>query len=136
MGRGSSHPVSVRVDKWLWCVRVYKTRASANEACASGRVRVNDDTAKPATKVKLGDVVTVRRKDRTVIIEVAAVLEKRVGAQLAAEAVIDKSPPVPDRIGPGKPVLDAQVGRRERGAGRPTKRDRREIEKFRRSRDD
>ncbi len=126
--------MSVRLDKWLWCVRIYKTRASANEACATGRVRVNDESAKPATKLKLGDSVTVRRKDRTVIVEVLQLLEKRVGAALAAEAVIDKSPPAPERTRPGKAVFDAQDGHRERGAGRPTKRDRREIEKFRRSR--
>jgi ribosome-associated heat shock protein Hsp15 len=124
--------VSVRVDKWLWCVRVYKTRASANDACRNGRVRINDEAAKPASKVKVGDTVTVRRKDRMVIVEVVQLLEKRVGAALVPEALIDKSPPVPTVAKSGDILLDTQVAQRDRGSGRPTKRDRRNIEKFRR----
>lgn len=124
--------MSVRLDKWLWCVRIYKTRASANDACTNGRVRVNDEPAKPATKLRIGDTVTVRRKDRTVIVEVVQLLEKRVGAALVPDALIDKSPPVPTVAKSGEIVLDTQVARRDRGSGRPTKRDRRNIEKFRR----
>jgi ribosome-associated heat shock protein Hsp15 len=124
--------VSVRVDKWLWCVRVYKTRASANDACTNGRVRINDEAAKPASKVKVGDTITVRRKDRTVIVEVVQLLEKRVGAALVPDALIDKSPPVPTVAKSGDILLDTQVAQRDRGSGRPTKRDRRNIEKFRR----
>lgn len=132
MGSGQADPVTVRIDKWLWCTRIFKTRASANDACSTGRVRLNDEPAKPASKVKVGDTIVVRRKDRTVIVEVVQLLEKRVGAALASEAIIDKSPPMPVRPRRGEVVLDPQVARRERGMGRPTKRDRREIEKFRR----
>ena len=132
MGRRPADSLTVRIDKWLWCTRVFKTRASANDACSTGRVRLNDEPAKPASKVKIGDTISVRRKDRTVIVEVVQLLEKRVGAALAAEAMTDKSPPAPERPRRGEVVLDAQVARRERGTGRPTKRDRREIEKFRR----
>lgn len=118
----------VRVDKWLWAVRVYKTRSAAHDACSSGRVAVNDEQAKPATKVKLGDLVTARRRDRTVVYEVVALIEKRVGAARAAECVNDVSPPVPQRpsgltIGP--------AGVRARGEGRPTKRDRRKLDRLR-----
>jgi ribosome-associated heat shock protein Hsp15 len=119
--------VTVRVDKWLWAVRVFKSRAAANEACAANRVTVNGEVAKPATKVKVGDRIEARRRDRVVIYEVVQLLEKRVGAGLVPDAVVDHSPPLPEVSGPEGPVM----GRRERGAGRPTKRDRREIERLR-----
>ncbi len=125
--------MAVRVDKWLWAVRVYKSRSGANDACASGRVRVNGDVAKPATKLKVGDRVEIRRRDRTLILDVEQLLEKRVSAALAADAYGDQSPPPPVRPGKAGPedVLIEQA-RRERGAGRPTKRDRRQMEKMKR----
>ncbi len=118
---------SVRVDRWLWAVRAFKTRAQANDACSRGRVRVNGDVCKPATKLKLGDRVEARRKDRVLVYEVAQLLEKRVGAALAAEAVVDHSPPVE------LPTYGtiAASGQRDRGAGRPTKRERRKIQALR-----
>ncbi len=119
--------MAVRVDKWLWAVRVYKSRAMANEACASNRVLVNDETAKPATKVKVGDTVEARRKDRTIIYRVVQPLEKRVGASLVPDAVEDLSPPAPTRTA----AEEAMAGVRERGSGRPTKRDRRRIQDLR-----
>lgn len=120
----------VRVDKWLWAVRVFKTRSAANEACTSGRVSVNDETVKPATKVKVGDVVTARRRDRLVVYEVRGLLEKRVSAAAAAEHVNDLSPPAPTRTG-GPDGVAALAGHRERGEGRPTKRDRRRLDQLR-----
>jgi ribosome-associated heat shock protein Hsp15 len=118
----------VRVDKWLWSVRVYKSRTQATDACASGRVLVNDAVAKPATRVDAGDVVSVSRRDRLVIHEVVEPIEKRVSAKRAAECVVDRSPAV-DRPSRGPTAVFA---RRDAGAGRPTKRDRREIERLRR----
>ncbi|MEM7338892.1 MAG: S4 domain-containing protein [Actinomycetota bacterium] len=119
----------VRVDKWLWAVRAYKTRSAANEACSSGRVLVNGDVAKPATKVVIGDEVTARRRERTIVYGVVQLLEKRVSAAKAAEAVDDRSPVVvkPDRLDPGM----VPSGTRGRGEGRPTKRDRRRLDEFR-----
>lgn len=123
--------MAVRVDKWLWAVRVYKTRSQANDACSAGRVRVNDEVAKPATKIAIGDVVETRRKERTIIYQVVQPLEKRVSAVLAKEAVEDLSPPAEK-----SDVLDPMFApplyaKRERGAGRPTKRDRRELDRIR-----
>ncbi len=119
----------VRVDKWLWAVRVYKTRSAANDACGSGRVTVNDEVAKPATKVAVGDVVAAKRRDRTVVYEVRSILEKRVSATLAADCVVDLSPPPPPRQSdPFAP--DAASGHRRRGDGRPTKRDRRRLDRL------
>ena len=119
--------MAVRVDKWLWAVRVYKSRSMANEACVSNRVLVNGETAKPATKVAVGDTVEARRKDRTVVYRVVQPLEKRVGAALVPDAVEDLSPPMPTKSS----AEQAVAGVRERGAGRPTKRDRRRIEDLR-----
>ncbi len=122
---------TVRVDKWLWAVRVYKSRAQANDACTSNRVRVNGEIAKPATKVKVGDTIEARRRDRTIIYRVVQALDKRVGAALVPDAVEDLSPPPPERPAHDGPLREsAAFAERERGAGRPTKRDRREIQKL------
>ncbi len=123
---GTPKAPAIRVDKWLWAVRVFKSRSGANDACTTGRVQVGEEAAKPATKIKVGDTITIRRKDRTLILKVEKLLEKRVSAALAAEAYEDFSPPVIDTSDP----LEAAAGRRERGSGRPTKRDRREIQKM------
>lgn len=116
---------STRVDRWLWSVRIFKTRTMATDACHGGHVEVNHSAAKPATKVKVGDHVTVRSAGHLKLLEVARVIEKRVGAAVAAECIVDHSPPPPD------PEFVAPVATRERGAGRPTKRDRRTIDRFR-----
>jgi ribosome-associated heat shock protein Hsp15 len=119
--------MAVRVDKWLWAVRVYKTRTQATDACAAGRVRVNDAVAKPATRVDVGDVVTASRGDRSIVHVVVDPIERRVSAARAAECVEDRSPPRPARSEPDAPVW----AERDRGTGRPTKRDRRRIDRLR-----
>jgi len=121
--------MAVRLDKWLWAVRVYKTRAMAKNACATGRVTVNDVVAKPATKVDEGDLVEARRRDRTVIYRVVRAIEKRVSAGVAAGCVEDLSPP--PRLKPRHGDPDPAAGRREPGAGRPTKRERRQLNRLR-----
>ena len=112
------------MDVWLWAVRLYKTRSAATAACRGGHVRVNRRAAKASTPVKLGDRVEAF-VDRPRILEVVAVIEKRVGAAVAATCLVDHSPPVPVvKRQPRMPV-------RERGTGRPTKRERRELDRFR-----
>lgn len=118
--------MAVRVDKWLWAVRVYKSRAMANDACTGNRVLVNGAPAKPATKVDIGDTIEARRKDRTIVYKVVQPLEKRVGAALVPAAIEDLSPPVVKVDAGHELIADA----RERGAGRPTKRDRRRIQQL------
>ncbi|MCC4249760.1 MULTISPECIES: RNA-binding S4 domain-containing protein [Microbacterium] len=116
---------SARVDAWLWAVRVYKTRSAATTACRAGHVRVNGDRAKAAQPVRPGDELRVRIQGFDRILVVKKTIAKRVGAALVAEAVDDRTPPPPPRESmPFVPV-------RDRGAGRPTKRDRRDIEKLR-----
>lgn len=117
-----------RVDRWLWAVRVYKTRAAATSACRGGHVRVNGSPAKPAASVRVGDRVEARVHGRLRSLEVAKVIDKRVGAPVAAECLVDHSPPPPS---PGDREPAVAVFARERGAGRPTKRDRRQLDRFR-----
>jgi ribosome-associated heat shock protein Hsp15 len=117
---------STRVDRWLWAVRLAKTRSDAAAACRGGHVRVNDRPAKPATAVTPGDTVRARIGDRTRVVEVVKVIEKRVGAPEAATCLIDNSPPPPPRN-----PLFVPVAQRGRGAGRPTKKDRRALDSFR-----
>jgi ribosome-associated heat shock protein Hsp15 len=115
---------SARVDRWLWSVRVFKTRSIATEACRSGHVSVNRMVTKPSTLVRKGDVVTIRVDGRDRVLEVARVISSRVGAPIAAECVIDQSPPPPTDATPPWIV-------RDRSTGRPTKRDRRLIDQLR-----
>ena len=119
---------SVRVDKWLWAVRVYKTRTAATSACTSGRVKVNDEPAKPATKIVVGDLIEARRGDHLVVYRVAGLVEKRIGAKLVPKCVEDLSPPKPKR---SDPILAPPGGARARGDGRPTKKERRDIDRLR-----
>jgi ribosome-associated heat shock protein Hsp15 len=116
---------TTRVDRWLWAVRAYKTRSIATTACQGGHVRVNGSPAKPATKVKVGDRVEARLDHHQRVYEVTRVIEKRVGAPIAAECYVDHSPPPPPR------ELSAPILVRDPGTGRPTKRDRREVDRFR-----
>lgn len=116
----------VRVDVWLWAVRVYKTRSLAASACKNGRVTIDGVRAKPSSSVKVGSKVVVRKVEGTRIVEAKQLLNKRVGAPLAAEAVIDTSPPPPPReFWPGAVAVRAP------GAGRPTKKERREMDRLR-----
>ena len=116
---------STRVDRWVWAVRLTRTRALAAAACRSGHIKVNGDRAKPATSVRVGDEVRVRGEGPERIVVVGRVIEKRVGAAVAAEAFIDHTPPPPPR------EEVPSVPQRDRGAGRPTKRERRLIDQFR-----
>lgn len=114
---------STRLDRWLWAVRLTKTRPDAAAACRGGHVRVNGRQAKPSTTVSPGDEVRALVGDTTRVVEVARVIQKRVGAADAVTCYLDRTPPPPPT-----PVA---VAPRDRGAGRPTKRDRRLLEKWR-----
>jgi len=121
----------VRIDKWLWAVRLYKTRSAANDACSSGRVRINDSPAKPASRVRIGDTVVARKRGFSSTYRVERIIEKRVGAAVAAECYVDETPesakPKPRSL---SERVDAAWAERTSGTGRPTKRDRRQMEKF------
>lgn len=112
----------VRVDSWLWAVRIYKTRSAATTACRAGHVRVNGEKVKASQSVKPGDELRVRIAGFDRILVVRQTLTKRVGAPVAATAVDERTPP-------REPT--AMLAVRDRGAGRPTKRERREIDRLR-----
>ena len=105
-------------------MRLYKTRADATDACKGGHVSVNGKSAKPATPVTIGSRVEAYVHERHRILEVTQVIDKRVGAAVAAGCYVDHTPPEPeqDRV---------RVAERERGTGRPTKRERRQIDRWR-----
>ncbi|WP_091696050.1 RNA-binding S4 domain-containing protein [Micrococcus terreus] len=114
----------VRLDAWLWGVRMYKTRSAATAAVRAGHVRVNGAPVKAAQSVTVGDTIRLRQPGRERILEVTGLLSKRVGAPEAVRHYIDHSPPPAPREMMAVPV-------RERGAGRPTKRDRRQMDRLR-----
>ncbi|GGN03262.1 RNA-binding protein S4 [Lentzea pudingi] len=113
---------STRIDRWLWAVRLTKTRPDASQACKGGHVRINDKPAKASATVVPGDRVRVRVNDKTWTVEVVRVIQKRVGAAIAVSCFIDRTPP---------PPVELPIARRDRGAGRPTKRERRVLDQFR-----
>lgn len=117
---------SLRVDKWLWAARVFKTRSLAGAACDGGKVDINDEVAKPARRVRTGDLVVVTLpRGRRRILKVAGVDDQRGSAAVAKALFEDLTPPEPPRR------LQALPPRREPGAGRPTKRERRAIDRLR-----
>jgi ribosome-associated heat shock protein Hsp15 len=109
----------------VWAVRLTKTRSQGTSACRAGHITVNGDRAKPATLVRVGDTVEVRLHGRVRIVEVTRLLVKRVGASEAQAAYVDHSPPPPPRD------KAMPFGIREPGTGRPTKRERRQLDRLR-----
>ncbi|MFF0456208.1 RNA-binding S4 domain-containing protein [Nocardia africana] len=119
-----AQPATARVDSWIWAVRLFKTRSAAATACRGGHVRVNGTAVKPAHPIKPGDEVRVRNAGAERIVVVVRLVVKRVGASIATQCYIDKSPPPP------APEIVAAMPKRDRGAGRPTKRERRETDRL------
>ena len=118
---------TVRIDKWLWAARFFKTRALSQQACAGGHVQVGGHNVKPAHAVHVGDQIQAHAPRGVIIVTVAALAEKRLSAPLAAELYEDHSPPPPPRD-----TLASQPALiRERGLGRPTKEDRRALRRLR-----
>ena len=120
----------VRVDKWLWAVRIFKSRTLAADIIKKGRVRMDGDVLKPSSNVAVGDRLVVQKEGFNLDIEVVKLLNKRVGAPLAVTCYVDHTPP--EEMNKYKEwfVGKSQGEHREKGAGRPTKRERREIESF------
>jgi ribosome-associated heat shock protein Hsp15 len=112
------------VDQWLWSVRAYPTRSAAAGACRGGHVDVNGRTAKPSTVVRVGDRVEATGTRGRRILEVVRPIDKRVGAPIAVTCFVDHTPPPPA-------VDEVEFANRDRGAGRPTKRDRRRLDRLR-----
>ncbi|MDO5075891.1 RNA-binding S4 domain-containing protein [Corynebacterium sp.] len=116
---------SVRIDAWVWAVRFAKTRTQAADACKAGHIKLRGASVKPAQPVVPGDRIQIWVNHRQYDVEVVEPIRKRVGAAVARTCYVDHSPPPPP-----KEIL-ASMPRRDRGAGRPTKRDRRAIDRLR-----
>lgn len=120
-----SADTAVRVDAWTWSVRLFPTRSAAAAACRAGHVKVNNANVKPAHILRKGDTVRALTPGGERIVIVVGLIARRVGAAIAVEQYEDRTPPPPTKEERG------MLGLRDRGAGRPTKRDRREIERLR-----
>ena len=119
---------TARVDKWLWAVRIFKTRPLATAACREGKVSVGELVAKPARTVREGEIVTVRQGVMQRTLRVVAAPASRVGAVRLAEFYVDLTPP--EEFAQAREQRAQQVNARAPGAGRPTKRDRRLQDRF------
>lgn len=122
---GRPELTSVRVDVWTWAVRIYPTRSAAIAACRAGHVKVNGASAKPAHPVRVGDTVRARTPAADRVVVVTGLIDKRTSATIAVQQYQDNTPPPPPKD------ASAPAGWRDRGAGRPTKRDRRQVERLR-----
>ncbi len=116
----------LRIDKYLWAIRIFKTRTMASEACKAGRVKLNGQNIKPSHEVKVNETYNISKGLERKIITVTGLLENRVDAKTAVNFYSDLTPV--EQSTAFKSMFHAPVLRRDRGAGRPTKRDRREID--------
>lgn len=118
----------IRIDKYLWAVRLYKTRSIATEACRSGRVKMNGIALKPSHEIKVGEVYELSIEQMHRVVEVKNLLGNRVSAKLVPDFMLDRTPQEEyERI---QMIRQYSFEHRDRGVGRPTKRDRREIDEL------
>jgi len=116
----------VRIDKWLWAVRLFKSRNQASDACRAGKIRIEGQIIKPSKEIKPGEVITISQRSIIRTIKVLQLLEHRVGAPLVPEYMNDLTPE--SEFAKLKTMKEINFEYRDPGAGRPTKRQRREIE--------
>ncbi|MCO5232361.1 MAG: RNA-binding S4 domain-containing protein [Chitinophagales bacterium] len=129
-----SELAKTRIDKWLWATRWFKTRTLATDACSAGKVKVEGQNVKPSFQVQVGQVIVFQKTGIKYTIQVENIIEKRVGAPQAQTCYIDLTPPEDkERLGSS---FTHHFEIRDRGIGRPTKKDRREIEKFKSKEED
>jgi len=120
--------IKPRLDKWLWAVRVFKTRSMATDACKKGKIFIAGIAAKPSHSVKEGEVIERRESQITRSFKVTGLLEKRVSAKVAVNYMEEITPP--EEFKKLESARTAIIGVRQRGTGRPTKKERRDIEKL------
>jgi len=116
----------LRVDKYLWAIRIFKTRSLASEACNAGKVKLNGQNIKPSYSVKIGETYQIQKGIERKVIKVVNLLKQRADAKTAALFYQDITPL--EDINAFKSAFHAPILKRDRGAGRPTKKDRREID--------
>lgn len=120
----------VRIDKWLWSVRIFKSRTLATDACKGGKIKIGGDAVKPSYLLTPGETVTVRKDGFSFEYKALVLIEKRVGAPIAVTCYEDVTPAEEKNKYEMWFIQQKTPDGRERGAGRPTKKERREIERF------
>jgi ribosome-associated heat shock protein Hsp15 len=120
--------MSLRIDKYMWCVRLAKTRSQATELIKKGKVRLNTDEVKPSREVKIGDTINISKHSAIYSFKILDLLEKRVGAKLVENYLMDITPE--EEIQKFKVYQESQKVYRHFGSGKPTKKDRRDLEDF------
>lgn len=119
---------SIRIDKWLWAVRLFKTRNIAAEACKGGKVKIDEKAVKPSRDIKVGDLISIQQTPIIKEVKVLQIIKNRVSAKLAVDSVEDITPKEEyDKL---KMMNELNYERRDRGVGRPTKKERRTIGKL------
>ena len=118
----------VRIDKWLWAVRLFKTRSQAAEACKKGKILIKNSTVKPSRMIKIGDVICIKRNPVLFSFEVLALSENRMNAKLVPNFM--RNVTTPDQLELAELDRLAAAAGRERGSGRPTKKERRDLDSF------
>ena len=116
----------LRIDKYLWAIRLFKTRTLASDACKAGRVKLDSKNIKPSHEVKIGETYQVSKGPDRKVVRVTGLLENRVDAKKAVDYYLDVTPV--EQTPAFKSMFHAPMLKRDRGTGRPTKRDRREID--------
>jgi len=122
------HEENIRIDKFLWAVRIFKSRSSASDACRKGRILVNNLLAKPSRIVTVNDIITVKKPPVTYIYEITDLLENRIPAKMVNRYIKDITPE--EEKAKLLVMSNIRHGIRPRGTGRPTKKERREIDRF------
>lgn len=116
----------VRIDKYLWSIRAFKTRSEATDACKGGRIKVNGQDVKPSRNIRVGDIITVRKGAVAYTYKVLELVEKRQGAKLVSQFAEDLTPE--EELEKLRAPVETFFLKRDRGSGRPTKKDRRQME--------
>lgn len=118
----------IRIDKWLWAVRIFKTRSLATDACRSGKIKINGNPIKASHEVKLNETISIQQQQITKTVKVSALLEKRVSAKLVTQFMEDLTPT--SEYEKVEIIKAVSFIYRPKGLGRPTKKERRDIEKI------
>ena len=120
---------TTRIDKWLWAVRIFKTRALASEACAGGKIKIDDTAVKASRNIVQNDIVQVRKGVVKYLYKVRKIAEKRMGAKLVPDFLEDMTPE--EELAKLQSANKHPINTREKGQGRPTKKERRVMDKMR-----
>lgn len=121
---------SMRIDKWLWTVRLYKTRSQAGEACKGGKIKIDGISVKPSREIKVEDIIDVQQQGILKKVKVLKINKSRVGAKLVSDLMEDLTSP--EEYEHLDMLRMLKTEKRDRGAGRPTKKERRDINKLKR----